>query len=100
MKFAGLAINDAKKLIFGKAPHPVRTRRGIVIGSGSIYAELNFTLLPMEVSISNQHRVIEHYRQITRGALERAVDLRCDGVVLEFEALIEMTKYPKIGLKL
>ena len=51
MRFHELTITDAKDLVFGRAPHPVTTRRGLVLGGGTIYPELNFTLPPMEVSL-------------------------------------------------
>ncbi len=51
MRFHELAIADARDLVFGHAPRPVTTRRGLVLGGGTIYPELNFTLPPMEVSL-------------------------------------------------
>ncbi|NBC81899.1 MAG: methanol--corrinoid methyltransferase [Bacteroidetes bacterium] len=98
MKYRDLAIKNANDLIFGNTPHPVTTKRGLVIGGGRVYPELNFTLPSIEVSPDSKEQVIEHYRQITTGALERAKDLYSQGVVLELETVIEMTKYPDIGV--
>lgn len=100
MKYTELAINDPDDLIFGKAPNPIKTRRGLNIGGGKVYPELNFTLPPMEVSLNTLSELQDQYRQITTGALDRAVDLQCEGLVLEFETLIEMTKTPEIGISL
>ena len=44
MKFKKLAIDTPEELIFGTAPHPVSTPRGLEIGGGQVYPELNFTL--------------------------------------------------------
>ena len=100
MKYRQLAIDNEKDLIFGYAPNPVTTRRGLEIGGGIVYPELNFTLPEMKIDVNNYTPVIDHYRQIVSGALERAVHLHSKGVVLEFETLIEMTQYPDLGITL
>ena len=98
MKYKKLIINDPEKLMFGVAPHPVKTPRGLLIGGGQVYSELNFTLPTMSINTDTVKRVNEHYREIAEGALERAVDLNSKGVILEFETLLEMTKTPQIGV--
>ncbi len=100
MKFKKLAIDNEKDLIFGHAPNPVKTRRGLEIGGGIVYPELNFTLPEMKIDLNDYTTVINHYKQIVSGALERAVQLYSNGVVLEFETLIEMTQYPDLGITL
>lgn len=100
MKFSQLAILRAEDLIFGHAPKPVITRRGLEIGGGQLYAELNFTLPMMGINSHTLPEVYQHYRQITEGALERALHLQSKGVVLEFETLLEMTKTPMIGVEI
>ena len=45
MKYKSLVINDPAELMFGIAPKPVRTPRGLLIGGGQVYAELNFIFL-------------------------------------------------------
>jgi methanol--5-hydroxybenzimidazolylcobamide Co-methyltransferase len=86
--------------MFGIAPKPVRTRRGLEIGGGQVYAELNFTLPVMSITDSTLKQVYSHYREITEGALCRAVELNSKGVVLELETLLEMTKTPQIGIEI
>ena len=86
--------------MFGKAPKPVKTRRGLEIGGGQVYAELNFTLPIMSINDSTLKEVYEHYREIAEGALERALHLESKGVVLELETLLEMTKTPTIGIEI
>ncbi len=100
MKYNKLVISDPKDLVFGTAPFPVKTGRGLVIGGGRVYPELNFTLPPIAITKANMPEIIRHYREIVGGALERAVHLYCEGVVLEFETLIEMTLFPEIGIEL
>jgi methanol--5-hydroxybenzimidazolylcobamide Co-methyltransferase len=100
MKFKELAISDPGDLIFGSAPKPVRTRRGLIIGGGLVYPELNFTLPAMEISDTTLPDITTHYREIIQGALEKASHLHSEGVVFEFETLIEMTKTPRIGIEL
>ncbi len=100
MKYNKLEIESADKLVFGTAPHPVTTGRGLVIGGGMVYPELNFTLPPMRVSEENMTEISRHYREIVTGALHRALKLESPGLVLEFETLVEMTQHPRIGIEL
>lgn len=100
MKFKKLAIAHEKDLIFGHAPNPVRSRRGLEIGGGIVYPELNFTLPELKIDTKDYTPVIKHYKQIVSDALERAVQLHSNGVVLEFETLIEMTQNPDLGVAL
>jgi methanol---5-hydroxybenzimidazolylcobamide Co-methyltransferase len=97
MKYKKLAISSPEKLIFGDAPLLVRTPRGLIIGGGRVYPEINFTLPPMEVAQKTITDVRKHYTEIVEGVLERAIDLHSNGLVLEFETLIEMTMTPSIG---
>lgn len=100
MKYKTLSINHAEDLLFGKSPKPVTTRRGLKIGGGQVYSELNFTLPVMSIEANTLDKVYSHYREIAEGALERAVHLHSKGVVLEFETLLEMTKTPVIGIEI
>jgi methanol--5-hydroxybenzimidazolylcobamide Co-methyltransferase len=100
MKYNKLEIETADQLVFGTAPYPVTTSRGLVIGGGMVYPELNFTLPPITVSEENMAEVSRHYREIATGALDRALHLESPGLVLEFETLVEMTQHPAIGIEL
>jgi len=100
MKYKSLIITNPEELIFGMAPKPVKTRRGLEIGGGQVYAELNFTLPVMRINEDTLNQVYGHYREITEGALERALHLNSKGIVLEFETLLEMTKTPAIGVEI
>ncbi len=100
MKFTELTISNPNGLIFGVAPKPVLTKRGILIGGGLVYPELNFTLPPVEVSKSNLAEVRTHYSDIVTGALTRAMELNSPGLILEFETVVEMTLNPDIGVEI
>jgi len=100
MKYKSLVINNPEDLMFGIAPKPVKTHRGLEIGGGQVYPELNFTLPVMSINDGTLNEVYTHYREIAEGALDRAVQLHSKGVVLEFETLLEMTKTPDIGVEI
>jgi len=100
MKYHDLAIKKSEDLIFGHAPKPVTTPRGLVIGGGHVYPELNFTLPPISINNDTLPEVRRHYREIISGALEHALNLHSCGVIFEFETLIEMTRMPEIGVEL
>lgn len=100
MKYTQLTITNKNDLIFGTAPHPVRTNRGLEIGAGLVYPELNFTLPMMHVDNNTFNKVKNHYQQIITDASEKARHLYSEGVVFEFEALLEMTLNPEWGVEL
>jgi len=100
MYYQSLAISDPAELIFGQAPKPVTTRSGMVIGGGTVYPELNFTLPPMAIDATTMGEVRRNYEQIIDGALRRAADLEVPGVVIEFETLPPMTEHPAWGLEI
>ncbi len=100
MKYKDIAIKHADELIFGIAPNPVETGSGITIGKGRVYPELNFTLPAISIIDRNMDTIKNHYQQIVTNALSRAVELYSEGVILEFETLIEMTKKPDIGVEI
>jgi len=99
-RFTKLAVEDSKQLLFGTAPRPLTTRRGLVIGGGLVYPELNFTLPPMTVNAHTLPEVRRHYRDIIAGACQRAVELEAPGLVVEFETLPPMTENPAWGIEL
>jgi len=100
MKYNSLAIDDPLDLIFGTAPHPLTTRSGMVIGGGTVYPELNFTLPPIAINSATMPEVRRNYEQIIEGALDRAAALGAPGVVIEFETLPPMTEHPEWGLEI
>lgn len=95
-----LAIEHPDRLLFGRAPHPVRTRRGLRIGGGIVYPELNFTLPAMLVDPETMPEVRRQYREIIQAATRRAVELEAPGLLVEFETLPPMTENPDWGIEL
>ena len=98
--FRNLAVSNPADLRFGVAPKPLMTRRGMAIGGGLVYPELNFTLPPMFVDKSTMPEVRGQYQQIITDALQRAVELEAPGLVVEFETLPPMTENPAWGIEL
>ena len=98
--FDCLAISDPAELRFGTCPKPLVTRRGLSIGGGLVYPELNFTLPPMFVDQTTMPDVRAQYQQIITGALQRAAELEAPGLVVEFETLPPMTENPSWGIEL
>jgi methanol--5-hydroxybenzimidazolylcobamide Co-methyltransferase len=97
--FDTLAICRADDLLFGHAPRPLTTRRGLVIGGGTVYPELNFTLPSIPVEPATLDTVDDHYRRIIAGATKRAVELEVPGLVVEFETVPPMTEHPDWGMR-
>ena len=100
MKYKSLSIPDKKKLLFGFAPNPVKTKRGLVIGGGSVYPELNFTLPTMEINDKTFPNIRQQYSSIIKDAIERGIKLDSAGIIFEFETLLEMTLKPEYGIEL
>ena len=98
MYYKSLALSEPLELTFGLAPKPVTTKSGMVIGGGTVYPELNFTLPPMTIDAGTMPEIRRQYEQIIEGALRRAADLEAPGVVIEFETLPPMTEHPQWGL--
>ena len=98
--YSSLCITDPAALVFGLAPHPVRTRSGMVIGGGDVYPELNFTLPPLEICESTWPEIVRQYREIITGATRRAAELSAPGLVIEFETLPPMCERPAWGVEL
>ena len=98
--FTRLAISEASELRFGVAPRPLTTKRGLTIGGGLVYPELNFTLPTMVVDEATLPEVRQQYREIITEATERAVDLEAPGLVIEFETLPPMTENPAWAIEI
>ncbi|MEJ5201792.1 MAG: methyltransferase MtaB domain-containing protein [Anaerolineales bacterium] len=93
----GIAYKTAQEMVFGNALHPVTTPSGIVIGGGAVIPEVNYTLPPMVINETTLPEVRLRYREMTRRILQRAVELRQEVLILEFEQLYELTQYPHWG---
>jgi len=101
MKFTSLAISNPNDLIFGISPKPVKTRRGLVLGGGHVYPEVNLTVPEGTViNRSTMDDLARRYADAVRDILRRAVEMHCEGLTIEFETLLEMTLDPVIGTEI
>ena len=71
----------------------------MTIGNGFVIPEINFKLPPIEVSQETMPDILRQYREMIEGVLKRAVDLDVPTLMVEFEALPEMTVQPGWGLE-
>lgn len=93
-----LAIEHVADLSFGSCPCPLCTKRGMTIGGGIVYPELNFTLPDIDINARTMPAILGQYREMIGGALHRAIELEAPGVVVEFETLPPMTQQPSWGI--
>ncbi|MDR3279070.1 MAG: hypothetical protein LBT23_01030 [Synergistaceae bacterium] len=98
-EFHTTAYTDIDDFIFGTAKNPVTLKNGMVIGGGTMYPELNFTLPTMSLNDSTWPEAIENYREIITKTCVRAHELECPGFVAEIETLPDMTFNPKWGIE-
>jgi len=96
-EFRSLSIANLDDFIFGASPKPVTLKNGLVIGGGTVYPELNFTLPSMAISAETMDEVGVQYTQMISEACTRAVELHAPGLVVEFELLPELTQVPEWG---
>ncbi|MSP13053.1 MAG: methanol--corrinoid methyltransferase [Chloroflexi bacterium] len=94
--YTRLAIPRLEDFVFGRAPRPLAVR-GLVIGGGTVYPELNFTLPQMQITAETMPEVRTQYTQMIEGACTRAIALHASGLVVEFELLPELTTTPAWG---
>jgi methanol--5-hydroxybenzimidazolylcobamide Co-methyltransferase len=99
-KYSSLAFDDVDDLLFGRAKFPVTTRRGITIGGGKVFPELNFTLPDVQVDAANLPAIVAQYREMIANALKRAVELQVPGLLVEFETLPPMTQHPDWAMEI
>jgi methanol--5-hydroxybenzimidazolylcobamide Co-methyltransferase len=93
--FTETAYRNLDDFIYGKALRPVTLGNGMVIGGGTVYPEVNFTLPTMSVEKETMGEVIANYREIITGICDRARELRVPGFVAEIETLPPMTFNPE-----
>lgn len=96
-QFTSLAIQNLDSFLYGTSPKPVTLKNGLVIGGGTVYPELNFTLPNMIVDADSMVEVHKQYSQMIGEATKRAVELNAPGLVVEFELLPDLTLVPEWG---
>ncbi len=93
------AYQDLREFIYAQAKYPVALKNGMVIGGGTLYPEVNFTLPTMTIDAATMKEVIRNYTEIITGICERARDLHSPGFVAEIETLPPMTFEPAWGIE-
>ncbi|HHW10418.1 MAG TPA: methanol--corrinoid methyltransferase [Firmicutes bacterium] len=96
-RYDTLAISSPDDLLYGRAPRPLKVKEGLVIGGGTVYPEVNFTLPPMNISAEVMPAIYRQYEEMIEGICKRAVELELPGLVVEFELLPPMTMEPQWG---
>ena len=95
--FTTLAIDNPNDLVFGRCKYPITLANGLVIGGGTVYPELNFTLSGMEIDANTMPEARRQYTEMIEDACIRAVELQAPGLVVEFELLPPLTLVPEWG---
>ena len=93
-QYKSLAIQDLDSFIYGTSPHPVTLKNDLVIGGGTVYLELNFTLPNMIMDASSMDEVRNQYTKMITEAGRQAVELSAPGLVVEFELLPNTLWFP------
>ncbi|MDD5705453.1 MAG: methyltransferase MtaB domain-containing protein, partial [Kiritimatiellae bacterium] len=98
--YSRLVYKNSRDLLYGRAKYPLQLRSGMVLGDGTVYPELNFTLPPMSVDAATMPEIRRIYGDIINGATARAVHLETPGLVIEFETLPPMCEHPAWGVEI
>ncbi len=96
-QYTNLAITELDQFVFGRCPHPLKVGRGLTLGAGTVYPELNFTLAPMAINATTMAEVLSEYAHMADQACARAVALEVPGLVIEFELVPDLTLQPEWG---
>ena len=96
-EFTQTAYQTLDDFLYARAIYPIPLKNGMVIGGGTLYPEINFTLPPMSIEANTMPDVLHQYREIITGVCERARDLYVPGFVAEIETLPPMTFHPEWG---
>ncbi len=95
-----LAIKKADDLLFGTACKPVHCGYDLTIGAGQVFPEINFTLPPIDINAGTWSQIRGQYQTMISEICQRAVELYCPGLVVEFELLPPMTVNPGWGAEI
>lgn len=95
-----LAVKSLDELVFGRAPHPVRCGRGVELGAGQVFPEINFTLPTTDINTATWPDIRRQYSEIIEGVCRRAVELEVPAMLVEFETLPPMTVHPQWGAEI
>ena len=95
-----IAIGSLNNFVYGRCPKPVKTKRGLEIGTGIVFPEVNFTLPAMNINAQTWPQVIAHYTEMIDDVIHRSVELEVPQLQIEFETLPDMTLNPAWGLEI
>ncbi|HWQ41754.1 MAG TPA: methyltransferase MtaB domain-containing protein [Desulfosporosinus sp.] len=97
VKFTELAYKNVDEFVYAYAKKPVKLANGMVIGGGTMYPELNYTLPTMLVNADTMPEVIAQYQEMTTGVCEMGLEQMVPGMLIECELLPECTFVPEWG---
>jgi methanol--5-hydroxybenzimidazolylcobamide Co-methyltransferase len=93
-----MVYGSPREMMFGFAQKPVTTRRGLVIGGGSVIAEV--VPHPRPGSEKTLHDLLREFERANGDALERCVSIGAPSLVLENEHVFQMTDDPHWGMEI
>ncbi|MBW6473073.1 MAG: hypothetical protein K0B14_08130 [Anaerolineaceae bacterium] len=99
-EYKELAIDSIDDFLFGRCPNPLTLKNGMMIGAGTVYPELNFTLPGMIIEKASMEEVRNQYWEMISGATRRAAELNIPGLIVEFELLPDLTLTPEWGAEI
>ncbi len=95
-----IAIPTLDQFVYGVCPKPVTTARGLELGTGTVFPEVNFTLPTMNINEETWPRVIAQYTEMIDDVIRRAIELEVPQLMIEFETLPDMTIRPEWALEI
>lgn len=95
-----IAIDSLNSFVYGRCLKPVKTKRGLEIGTGIVFPEVNFTLPAMNINKETWPQVVAHYTEMVDDVIRRSVELEVPQLQIEFETLPDMTLNPSWGLEI
>ncbi|MES9971061.1 MAG: methyltransferase MtaB domain-containing protein [Candidatus Thiodiazotropha sp.] len=93
-----MAYGSSDEMMFGFAQQPVTTRRGVVIGGGSVIAEI--VPHPRPGSEKTLYTLRREFERANSEALERCINIGTPSLVLENEHVFQMTDNGKWGMEI
>ena len=93
-----MAYGSPDEMMFGSSKKPVTTRRGLVIGGGSVIAEV--VPHPRPGSEKTMRTLLREFERANGDVLERCVSIGAPCVVVENEHVFQMTDNPKWGMEI
>lgn len=97
--FRDVCYTNLDEFVYGVAKKPVQCHNGMVIGGGTVYPEINFTLPPMLISEATMPKVKAQYKEMIEGVCSKAHELNVPGMLVEIELLPPCTFNPQWGIE-